>query len=241
MMALLRAEFRKLLTVRSTYVISIIALLLVGFLAFYVAGYKGIGGSGALWLMDMLGQVSTTVAIFVALVAILLMGHEYRYNTIMYTLTTANSRTKVLLAKVVTVVTYSLAMLVGAVILSVLAYWLGMMFAPVTRVLVTPELFWGDVWHATYFVVGYGLLGLLFAFIFRHLVGAIAALFIIPTVEGILSLILKDNVKYLPMTSLEQVHSHDLLSSGRAALVFAGYMAVIWLVTWYVFQRRDAN
>jgi ABC-type transport system involved in multi-copper enzyme maturation permease subunit len=159
----------------------------------------------------------------------------------MYTLTIANSRTKILLAKAVTVVVYSLAMLVGAVILAVLAYWLGMMFAPTTRVLIAPELFWSEVWQAAFFVVGYGLLGLLFAFLFRHLVGAIAALFIIPTIEALLGILLKNNSKFLPMTSLEQVHSHSLLSSGTAALVFVGYMVVAWLVAWYVFLRRDAN
>ena len=40
MMPALKAEFRKLLTVRSTYVISLIFLLFAGFLAFYVDAFK---------------------------------------------------------------------------------------------------------------------------------------------------------------------------------------------------------
>lgn len=241
MTALLRAEFRKLLTVRSTYIIATIALLLVGFLAFYAEGYKGVGAS-PYWLSNIFGGVSTTIAIFVSIIAILLMGHEYRYNTIMYTLTAANSRTKVLLAKIVTVATAAVVLTVLITAFAALAYWLGVVLSPsVSRAFVAPAFFWSDVWHALFFVVGYSLVGLLFAFLFRHLVGAIAALFILPTVEGLASMLLKDNVKYLPLSSLEQVHTHSLWSSGEAALLFVAYLVVAWLVAWFFFQKRDAN
>jgi len=240
MTALLRAEFRKLLTIRSTYIISILALLLVGFLAFYVFGYRGEGAPGAYWLASLIGDTSTIIATFVAIVAILHMGHEYRYSMIMYTLTSANSRTKVLLAKLVTIATYAAAMTVIATLFALVAYWAGVMVSP-DRALIAPEFFWSDVWHAFFFVGAYALLGLLFAFLFRHLVGAIAALFILPTVEALVGGLLNDNAKFLPMTSLEQVHTHSLWSSGEAALLFTGYMAVAWLVAWLLFLRRDAN
>lgn len=240
MTALLRAEFRKLLTVRSTYVISIIALLLIGFLGGY-AGYKGMGAE-PFWLIRLLGEVSTTIGIFVALVTILLMGHEYRYNTIMYTLTSANSRTKVLAAKLLTSVAYAVVLLTATLILGALTYWLGILFSPNEgRMIIEPDFYWSDVWRAFFYVTAFGLMGLLFAFLFRHLVGAIAALFILPTIEGLLSLLLKDNVKYLPFSALEQIHTADLWSPGKAALIVAAYMAAAWIMAWYLFLRRDAN
>ncbi len=239
MIALLRAEFRKLLTVRSTYIILTIAVLLVGFLAFYVAGYNS-GGENPLWLSTIIGDTSTTVGIFFAIIAILLMCHEYRHNTVMYTLTYSNSRSKVLLAKVIAVIVFTLVLATALTAFAALMYRLGVAFSP-RAVFVTSELFWGDVWRAAYYVLAYTLLGLVLATIIRHVAGVIATLFILPVVEQLLALLLKANSKYLPFVSLEQVHNGALLSPGKAALIFAGYLAAAWIVAWFLFVRRDAN
>jgi ABC-type transport system involved in multi-copper enzyme maturation permease subunit len=241
MMSLLRAEFRKLLTIRSTYILSGIALVLVAFIAFYPQGYKGTG-INPYWLSDVTTGVSMTIAVFTAIIAILLMGHEYRYNTVIYTLTSANSRTKVLLAKIGAVVGLSVVLTSIVTAVAVFAYWLGVTLSPnVARIFITPEFFWSDIWQAYFFVVANGLIGLLFALIFRHLVGAIAALFILPTIEALLGVVLKDNVKYLPNSALDQVHAGSLWSPGSAALLFTAYLAVAWLITWFLFLKRDAN
>lgn len=239
MMSLLRAECRKLLTVRSTYIISGLALLLVGFLAFYVAGYNS-GGQNPLWLSNIIRDVGTTIGIFVALVAILLVAHEYRHNTIMYTLTYSNSRTKVLLAKTVTAMVFTLVLTVAAVVLAVVMYRLGVAFSP-RAIFVAPEFFWGDVWRTAYFVLAYTLLGLVLAVIIRHVAGVIAALFILPVVEQLLTLLLKTNSKYLPFVALEQVNTGSLLAPGKAALLFTAYITVAWLAAWLLFLRRDAS
>jgi hypothetical protein len=42
MIPALRSEFKKLLSVRSTYVLSLFFLLLISFLAFYVDGFKNV-------------------------------------------------------------------------------------------------------------------------------------------------------------------------------------------------------
>jgi hypothetical protein len=76
--------------------------------------------------------------------------------------------------------------------------------------------------------------------VFRHLVGAIAALFILPIVEELLGLLLKDNVRYLPMSSLAEVNNHTT-GSASAALLFTAYIAGAFLIAWYFFRRRDAN
>ncbi|HZM64556.1 MAG TPA: ABC transporter permease [Candidatus Saccharimonadales bacterium] len=241
MIALLRAECRKLLTVRSTYIITVIALLLVAFLSFYIEGYKGMMPLPE-WLTYLMNNVSTTISIFVAIMAILLIGHEYRYNTITYTLAAANSRTKVLLAKICTVATFALVLTVIAWGLAFAAYWCGVQLSPnQLQQWVTPQLEWEAVWRGAFFVVSFGLLGLVLGFLFRHLVGSIAALFILPTVEGILSPLLKENVKYLPFSLLEQVHIGVSWKPFTAACLFAAYLGTLWLVAWYLFIRRDAN
>src|ERR1700690_121413 len=99
MRAALKAELRKLLTVRSTYFILIVVLLLEVLFAFYISGWRAtatdLHSSGA--LSSAVTDAVTAVSIFSALVALLLFTHEYRYNTIMYTLTASNSRSRVLL------------------------------------------------------------------------------------------------------------------------------------------------
>lgn len=241
MIALLRAELRKLFSVRSTYIISAIALVLVAFLSFYIDGYRGMM-SPPEWLGYLLQNISTVIAIFVAIVAILLMGHEYRYNTIMYTLTSANSRTKVLLAKICTIVLFAFGFTLIAWAIGVFGFWLGVTISPnELQGWTPPKAAWDSVWRGLFFVTGFGLLGLLFAFLFRNLVGAIAALFILPTVEGLLTPLLKENVKYLPFSMMEQVHTGSTWKPLTAAFLFAAYMAAAWLLAWYLFTRRDAN
>lgn len=241
MIPLLRSECRKLLSVRSTYIISAIALVLIVFLAFYAEGYKGLFVH-EMWLMDLIANVSTTISIFVALIAILLMGHEYRYNTVTYTLTAANSRTKVMFAKILTVFGFTLAFTVIAWVLATLAYLAGMSLSPSEgQMWLSPEVTWQSVWSSVYMVIAFGLIGLLLAFLFRQLVGAIAVLFIWPTVEVLVSPLLKDESRYLPFALLEQTHAGSIGSPMMAAFLFAAYMAAAWLLAWYFFVRRDAN
>src|ERR1700744_3733974 len=104
MIATLKAEFRKLLTVRSTYVITGLVLVLVIFVAFYVEGWR-LDSAGLRDPTQLAGDVTGAlmITVFGAIVAILLMTHEYRYNTIMYTLTSSNSRSKVFISKFIVV------------------------------------------------------------------------------------------------------------------------------------------
>jgi hypothetical protein len=102
-----------------------------------------------------------------------------------------------------------------------------------------------------FFCEAFALSGLLFIALIRNQVGAIAALLILPnTVEGLLSLLLKDNSVYMPFMALQKVvdspgsgGSSPLgdLSAPRGALVFLCYLVVAWVVTWILFLRRDAS
>src|SRR4030081_2547999 len=98
MIPALKAEFRKLLTVRSTYIIFALALVFVAFFAGYIEGFRTLPDHvhNPNALSEQVTSAVQAMSIFGALIALLLFAHEYRYNTIMHTLTLSNSRTKVL-------------------------------------------------------------------------------------------------------------------------------------------------
>lgn len=241
MMPLFHAEVRKLLTVRSTYIISAIAFVLMIFTSFYINGYQGMMSSPD-WLSHLFSDVSSTAAIFAAIVAVLLMGHEYRYNTIFYTLTSVNSRGKVLVAKIITVVLYTIVLFAALSAVGVAAYCLGVMVSPNTEnTVMAPVLTWRNVVMPLFYTVGFALFGLILISLFRNLIAAIAALFIWPTVEMMLGGLFKENVKFLPFTALEQVQTGAIWSAGKAMILVVVYMVAGWALVWYLFYKRDAN
>jgi ABC-2 type transport system permease protein len=247
MIAALKAEFRKLLTVRSTYIVTVLVTLLMLFVAGYIEGWRLTPQdlqNPAQFSGDVFGALSLSV--FGAIIAILLVTHEYRYNTIMYTLTSSNSRSKVLLAKIVTISVYAvfLTLLVG--ILSPIASNVGIHLHGHT--LVPQTLHVGDlIWRSLFYGWAYGMAGLLLAVLIRVQVGAIAALFLIPgLVEQLLGQLMKSNSVYLPFSALDQVIGNSNvpqghLAPGKAALVFCVYLVVGWIVAWALFLKRDAN
>lgn len=249
MIPALKAEFRKMFTVRATYVIFLSVIILMLFFGFFVSGWKlsphQLQDPGQL-AGDVTGAIQS-VSVFAALIAILLMTQEYRYNLIAYTLTSSNSRNKVLAAKCIlcTVLGIVFTGVVGlaAPLLSVLGVHAhGLHLAPQT-------IHYSKLaWECLFYGWGYTMVGLLFAVLIRNQIGSIVVLFIAPdTVEGILGLVLKNHSVYLPFTALSMVIGQPMRSSlahvispSRAALVFIGYLAVGWVVAWMLFLRRDA-
>jgi len=260
MMAALKAEFRKLLTVRSTYVIALVAFALLAFVSVYVEGYKnGITTTlqgGSLFLAGSIVQHSSLLSIFGAIVALLLATHEYRYNIIMYTLTLARRRSGVLVAKIVAVATYVLVLSLAGGLVGLAGMLIGLHFSGYS---LPPQ----DISLLTYlakmlvYCEGWGLAGLLLGVLLRNQVAALAVLFIVPgTVEGLLGLLLKEHSVYLPFSALSQVISPPVLQGAvprmaepaqitlspiAGALVFAAYLVVAWAIAWFLFLRRDAN
>jgi ABC-type transport system involved in multi-copper enzyme maturation permease subunit len=238
----------KLLTVRSTYIITILIIAFVSFIAFYVEGWR----LGPKDLLDA-GQLSSdvfgalTLSVFGAVIAILLMTHEYRYNMIIYTLTSSNSRSKVLLSKIIVISVYALFLTAFIGILSPIASYLGVHAHGHT--LAPQTLHIGNlIWRSLFYGWSYGMIGLLFAALIRVQVGAIVALFVIPTaIEGLLTQLLKHNSVYLPFTAQSEVignqgfGAYTPLSPGRAAMVVTLYLVIGWLIAWVLFMKRDAN
>ncbi|HEX5395192.1 MAG TPA: ABC transporter permease subunit [Candidatus Saccharimonadales bacterium] len=263
MVPTLKSEFRKLLTVRSTYGWLLLALVIVGIYSIYGMGFndasnllnsKASGPAASLFLAGTITQMASFISVFGGIIALLLITHEYRHNTITYTLTASNSRTKVLASKIITVFCFTF---VYSVVFTILG--LGMIFLGLA--LSHNVLPHQDINYATYiakslfYAEGFALVALLFGFLIRNQVGAFAALFIIPnTAESLLSLLLKSNSVYMPFMAVQQViqapvidsahpahqNTTGYLSAPKGALVFLVYLFAAWLVAWYLFLRRDA-
>ncbi|HEX6232659.1 MAG TPA: ABC transporter permease subunit [Jiangellaceae bacterium] len=255
----LRYEWVRIRTLRSTYWLVGLALVLSAGVAFVIAlatrnepvtpdlagaVMMGSGGLGAGFL-----------PIFMAIVGVLAIGHEYRYGTIQPTLTAIPQRSTLLTAKVVVVIAVALVAAGVSVVVNTL---LG-------------TIFWGELPGLTdaplneaipgYFVqvTIYAALGLALALLFRGVPSAIVVLLVTPLiVEGLitgLSFIpalewLQDIVPYLPFGAGDRLTVTDAFDTGEAEIellsrwagggVFALFMAVILAVGWYRFQTRDA-
>lgn len=251
MRSTLRAEFRKILSVRSTYYTLGICLAALIFFAFYAQGIKAVPVdlNKPFYLASQSTQAINALAGFIGLVGLLLLTHEYRYNTIVYSLTAAKSRSRVLLAKVLAVTIFSVVVTLIVSVLSPLFANLGIHMAghhlaPQTIQLSTV------LWHCLFYGWGMAMMALLMAGLIRNQVGAIVAFFLIPgPLEALSSLLLKKNTVFLPFSALNQVlaspetqqggPNSGHLAPGKAALVFLVYLVVGWLITWYLFLKRD--
>ncbi len=254
MIALLRSELRKLLTVRSTYFVSLLALLLSGgLMAFYVEGFWGGSGSAAGALTDrayteIMINAFSTVSIFVAIIAMLQVVHEYRHNLITYTLSASNSRTKAFFAKLGVLALYAIVFSVVAAFVSLGLYLLGVGLRGGN--LPAQSIDWLAVLGQGVFLnLGYMVVGAVVAYLSRNIALAIAVVLVVPsTIESLLTLLLKENAKYLPFTILGQFSVADpsmlgmtVLPRATAFLLLSGYLAAGIAITWYLFLRRDAN
>lgn len=247
MIPTLKAEFRKLFTIRSTYIVSALSILFLAGISFWFVGYKAqpeTALNANIVSMELLSNVSL-LAMFAAIVSILAITHEYRYNTIMYTLTASNSRSKVLISKWIAAASFSVVYVAVGLAAAMGAMLLGMHLADMN--LIKQYIDWGDVlWRLGFFTVAFATTGLMLGFLFRNVVGAITTILLMPaTIEQLLGLVFKDNSVYLPFTALYGVvtpgTAQNALSHPKAAWVFGIYFAVGWIIAWILFVRRDAT
>ncbi|HSX16312.1 MAG TPA: ABC transporter permease [Candidatus Saccharimonadales bacterium] len=247
MIPILKAEFRKLLTVRSTYFIVLASLVIVAFFAGFTEGIRG--DAANLHRPDLLVSESTNAIVFVGLIlafaGMLLVGHEYRYNTIMYTLTATNRRYKVLLAKFVAISVFAVAASVLVTFFSPLCTIIG---AHLAGKVIGPQTYpiWHTLWHCVFCGWGYAMYAFVLIAILRNQVGSIVTFLLFPLIgENILSLLLKNNTKYLPFNAVQAVANPTGLgnhtSTTQAALTVLAYVAAGLAISLFLFQKRDAN
>lgn len=241
MMHSIRAELRKLFTVRSTYILFTLAAVLMIFIALYYATYK----SQVVPVAEVLHNSVSLAVMFCCFTVVLLMAHEYRYNTIVHTLTANARRSRVLLAKIL------VAMLFGAaysVVLGLLTAGSYVLFLALRDTGLPPV---GDAFLPTagtlfLYYIGYALLGLIITVIVRSMVATVGIVFSMSLiVEPLLGLIvLHERAKYLPFASLDAIvdTAHGFsLTPGNAIAMSGVYIVAGLLTAWSVFRLRDAN
>lgn len=246
MIAALHAEFRKLYTVRSTYMLALVALLLGAVLAgFWIWGYKDVEHAALnhLALSNLISRAANIAGIFLSFLAVLLVGHEYRYNTITYSLTSTNNRSKVYLAKLFVLLVSSLVIAAIVIAAAIGLFHVGQHLHHITTASQQVPL-WDTIWRSAATVAGGIVYAFIISIVLRNLIGSIAFILVVPTtVENLLSLLLKDNVKYLPYTALDNLTriEKSTVSHSFSLAVVASYIAVFGVVSWLLFLKRDAN
>jgi hypothetical protein len=107
----LRYEWTRIRTVRSTYWLIGLALIISMAIAFIIAlVFRNDPATPELTARVLYGggsDIPTLIPIFMAIIGVLAVGHEYRYGTIQPTLTALPQRSRLLLAKVIVVVAVS--------------------------------------------------------------------------------------------------------------------------------------
>lgn len=245
----IKSEIRKLFTVRSTYIIILITFVLIILFAFYFEGWRGLTGSpaselGPTALQEIIANGAGLGALFASIAAILFMAHEYRYNTIAYTLTFASRRTKVLLAKFLTIIVFGVVFGLAAIGVAVGGYYAGLSVRDASLPAQDLDLL-SQLGKVVFYYAGYALLGIVIATIVRGVVGAISALLIYSiAIEPLLSLLFRGNAKYLPVASLDSVVGAAQIPETLPALAAIGvssiYLVAGMIAAWVLFVRRDA-
>jgi ABC-2 type transport system permease protein len=258
----LRYEWIRLTTLRSTWWLTGLSLLISALL-----GLPALGMDGTLTVVDY-GDILTGGGLTVLLISILLsmigifaIGHEYRYGTIRPTLSALPRRSNVLAAKVVVVACYVLVVallslvvryVVAVLILGHRLLDLGLFPSPMARVWV------GSIVYTVIVV----LVGLALAGLFRNIPAAIVTVILLPLlaetiIRGLLTLHVFHSIrgfaKALPFTSGLQVVRYQPVDNGDGSsstqglpspvdglLIFFVFLAIVLALSWLLFEKRDA-
>ncbi len=261
MLDALRFEWMRLRTLRSTYWLIGMGLLITTGVALLL----GIAARNE----PLDPQILTTavnggasfglpfLAVFMAIIGIFACGHEYRHGTIQPTLTSLPQRSTLIVAKLLVVVAATVAVTIVSMAINigiVFAVWgeaPGLFEDPVGTALVGYAIY-----TLIYVLVGFGL-GLLF----RGVPSALVVIFLMPLI--IESLImglafipaldwLVPVIKFLPFTAGSRLMEivppefgpagpdFDLFSRWVSGGIFALFAALILAAAWYLFKKRDA-
>lgn len=244
MNAALRTETRKVLSIRSTYVIVGLLALITLIMNGWVMGYKH-DQLGSTFIAEVIRATFQGTSVMLGLIVLLQITHEYRYNTIFYTMTLARGRATIFLAKVLVA---TLIMLTGAALFMALGVASGLAGVVASGdSLGAQSIAWGNVLtHGGMYVWGAGMYALIIGFILRNQVGAIVVyLFGASIAEQLLSLLLKSNAGYLPFRALEgtlmQGQMEGTFNPEKSMAIVLGWIVLAGTTAWLLFRHRDAN
>ena len=239
---MIAAELRKLVTVRSTWLLLGVAQLVV------VGGVSGLmmrraDATSPAGQRGAIGHVGL-VALFALVLGIMAVAGEYRHRTITDTYLACPRRERVVLAKLVVaagagalfgVVAAGTALITTAVWLTTKDASLATGSADLWR-----TVFGGIGWNVAFAALGVGVGALL-----TNLIGAIAAaLAWFALVEGIVAQLLGDAGQWLPFAlgvALEGAQSGGGPAPWQAAVALAGYAAAFVVAGVATTVRRDVT
>lgn len=257
----LRFEWMRIRTLRSTYWLIGLAILLSAAVAFIIAFATRNDELDTLTVGNVLtggGSFALPfVPIFMTVIGIFATGHEYRHGTIQPTLMAIPQRSRLLIAKIIVVT----AAAVVAVVLSVAVNLvIGLIFWREMPDLGGDPLNQALPGYVVYTVLS-AVMGLALALLFRNLPAAILVAFVVPlVVEGLIIGLsnvpaldwLIPAVKFLPFTAGGLMMAigppdfgpltpdYDLFGRWASGGIFAASMAVILAAAWWLFQKKDA-
>ncbi len=298
MLSTLKSDFRKILTVRSTYILVVIALFLTTFFTYLgtsaVSYQEQVSGKvteqklpdgttesrpdpndppvyvtkternlSKEKLISNLQEGVPVVTLFTTVVVVLFMAHEFRYNTIAYTLIAGRRRYVVLLSKLAVSATF-----ITVVTLLAIGFTTAATFAAIgIKDLTLPAQDFNWLYIGARLLgysLGFGLLGLAIITLVRNLTAGVAAIFVLPTLDAIAGALLSSRnieaTRVLPFSALDRISGltrdftpQNMPTDGitdvqrlpatvlGASFVFLLYLVALWLITWVSFLRRDAN
>lgn len=228
MIGALRYEWLRITTIRSTYWLSGIAILLSAGIALILSLVIGsadssgelgdLAGSGTFTTYIVTAGVSGPImpvlaAVFFAVMGSMATGHEYRYGTAKATLTAIPNRFAVLAAKALVLIAWVVATSVLILLLNFLIAWLFVDSAGLDGDSVRPMAFF------VLYCVGFALAGYALSTIFRNQVGAIVAVLVWPLVlEPIVFTILRATLLSGSGAGIGKVANLLPASAGRRTL-----------------------
>jgi ABC-2 type transport system permease protein len=270
MSAALRYEWMRLRTIRSTYWLSVIAIVFGVGLSFLVAmgvhfsmssahppTHSDLRGMGAgLTTQFAAFGAPDFVAYILAMVSVFSWGHEYRHGMIRATLTALTSRPATWVAKFVVTGLWVLAVTAVTMFLSLLAGWLWL-HGDGARLLTHTT--WAVAGRTLLYVLVFSWLAAAFTALVRNQTAALVLLFLWPlAVETIVAVVfslvpaLRDNqdlTRFLPFNAgtriISQIpKSHSVfgmpLSVVGALVIFGGLTLVALVASLVLFRNRDA-
>jgi len=257
--AALLYEWRRIASIRSTYVLAALFLVATGLVAFLVYQVSGAGipveegglGDGEVPLgVVMQAGTNFLSAIFVTTIAAQSFGHEYRYGMVRLTLSEFPRRPRVYAAKLLMV----LAWVAGLYLLSIAVAYAVVRLAGGQVGLLGSEA--GEqLLRAGLYLLGYSVIAFAITALTRNLIlGVVVPLLLGAVVEPLASAGLADRVSwlpgYLPISAGQRFLVGDQASDvmgvdpGLAlppgGPIFLAWVVVLAVAALVVFDRRDA-
>jgi ABC-2 type transport system permease protein len=259
----LRFEWTRIRTLRSTYWLIGLAVLLSAAVALIiaVATRNAPDRLGAVAVGNILtggGSFAIPfIPIFVAIIGVLATGHEYRHGTIQPTLMAIPQRSRLLIAKIAMV---AVAAIFAVALSMVINFVIGLTYWGEVPSLGDDPLNQALTGYVAY-AVCYTVFGLALGLLFRGVLTALVILLLVPTViEGLIIQLsnvpaldwLVPVVKFLPFTAGGLMMAtgpsdvgadspdYDFFSRWVSGGIFAIFVALILGVAWLLFQKKDA-